>query len=205
MIALHACDTATDHAIHVGLRAGAQIIMCSPCCHKELRPQMLSAAPLRPMLQHGMHLGQQAEMLTDGLRALLLEACGYDDPGVRVRRAGAHQQEQDDPGGHAAKRGRTGGRSAAQIERSRASTACASSAWRCCSRPMPRRRRLRPAWRSALEVPEPRKTQGPLQMDRAQVDGPSGHHRDGSPSREGVWRRGSPCTLDAGARTYRAR
>jgi SAM-dependent methyltransferase len=78
MIALHACDTATDHAIHTGLRAGASIIMCSPCCHKELRPQLLSPHPLRPILKHGVHLGQQAEMLTDGLRAMLLEACGYD-------------------------------------------------------------------------------------------------------------------------------
>ncbi|MEO8153608.1 MAG: SAM-dependent methyltransferase, partial [Rhizobacter sp.] len=69
MIALHACDTATDHAIHLGLRAGAEIIMCSPCCHKELRPQLLSPHPLKPILQHGVHLGQQAEMLTDGLRA----------------------------------------------------------------------------------------------------------------------------------------
>ena len=78
MIALHACDTATDHAIASGVRAGAQIIMCSPCCHKELRPQLLSPHPLRPILKHGVHLGQQAEMLTDGLRALLLDACGYD-------------------------------------------------------------------------------------------------------------------------------
>ena len=78
MIALHACDTATDHAIHLGLRAGAEIIMCSPCCHKQLRPQLLSPHPLKPILQHGVHLGQEAEMLTDGLRALWLEACGYD-------------------------------------------------------------------------------------------------------------------------------
>ena len=78
MVALHACDTATDHAIDTGLRSGAQIIMCSPCCHKELRPQLLSPHPLRPILKHGVHLGQQAEMLTDGLRAMLLEACGYD-------------------------------------------------------------------------------------------------------------------------------
>ncbi len=78
MIALHACDTATDHAIHLGLRAGAEIIMCSPCCHKQLRPQLLSPHPLKPILQHGVHLGQQAEMLTDGLRAMLLDACGYD-------------------------------------------------------------------------------------------------------------------------------
>jgi SAM-dependent methyltransferase len=78
MIALHACDTATDHAIHLGLRAGAAIIMCAPCCHKQIRPQLLSPHPLRPILQHGVHLGQQADMLTDGLRALWLEACGYD-------------------------------------------------------------------------------------------------------------------------------
>ena len=78
MIALHACDTATDHAIHMGIRGGASIILCAPCCHKQLRPQLLSPHPLRPLLQHGVHLGQEAEMLTDGLRALLLEACGYD-------------------------------------------------------------------------------------------------------------------------------
>ena len=52
--------------------------MCSPCCHKELRPQLLQPHPLRPILKHGVHLGQQAEMITDSLRALLLEACGYD-------------------------------------------------------------------------------------------------------------------------------
>ena len=78
VIALHACDTATDHAIHLGVRAGASLIVCSPCCHKELRPQMKSPALLAPMLGHGIHLGQQAEMLTDSLRALLLQAHGYD-------------------------------------------------------------------------------------------------------------------------------
>ncbi len=78
MVALHACDTATDHAIDLGVRGGADIILCSPCCHKELRPQLLSPHPMRPILQHGVHMGQQAEMVTDGLRAMLLEAAGYD-------------------------------------------------------------------------------------------------------------------------------
>ena len=78
MIALHACDTATDHAIHLGLRSGAQIILCSPCCHKQLRPQLLSPHPLRSVFQHGIHAEQQAEMVTDSLRALLLQAQGYD-------------------------------------------------------------------------------------------------------------------------------
>ncbi len=78
MIALHACDIATDYAIHTGIRSGAAIILCSPCCHKQLRLQIHSPALLKPMLQYGLHLGQQAEMLTDSLRALFLEACGYE-------------------------------------------------------------------------------------------------------------------------------
>jgi SAM-dependent methyltransferase len=78
MIALHACDTATDFALHTAIRAQAAIVLCSPCCHKQIRPQMHLPTPLAPMLQHGIHLGQQAEMVTDSLRSLLLEAQGYD-------------------------------------------------------------------------------------------------------------------------------
>ncbi|WP_372403473.1 SAM-dependent methyltransferase [Acinetobacter piscicola] len=78
MIALHACDVATDFAIHTGIRLNAQMIMCAPCCHKELRPQLKSPKVLAPMLQFGIHAGQQAEMLTDTIRALLLNAYGYD-------------------------------------------------------------------------------------------------------------------------------
>ncbi len=78
MIALHACDMATDYAIHLGIRSGAAIIMCAPCCHKQLRPQMQSPELLKPMLKHGIHLGQEAEMVTDSLRGLLLEASGYE-------------------------------------------------------------------------------------------------------------------------------
>lgn len=77
MIALHACDIATDYAIHMGIATGAEIIMCSPCCHKQIRPQMTLPAVLAPMLTHGIHLGQEAEMVTDSVRALLLEASGY--------------------------------------------------------------------------------------------------------------------------------
>lgn len=77
MIALHACDIATDYAIHYGIRANASIIMCSPCCHKQIRPQIQSPELFKPMLQYGVHLGQQAEMITDSLRALFLEANGY--------------------------------------------------------------------------------------------------------------------------------
>ncbi len=78
MIALHACDTATDVAMHRGVTAGAAIILCSPCCHQELRPQLRSPPVLAPLLRHGIHMATQAEMLTDALRALLLQTAGYD-------------------------------------------------------------------------------------------------------------------------------
>ncbi len=78
MIALHACDTATDLAIHAGIRAGAAVILCAPCCHKEIRPQMTNPAVLQPVLRFGIQQAQEAEMVTDSLRALLLEASGYE-------------------------------------------------------------------------------------------------------------------------------
>jgi len=78
MIALHACDTATDHAIDLGVRAGAAVLVCSPCCHKELRPQLARPRLLSGLLRHGIHVGQEAEMVTDSMRALLLETCGYE-------------------------------------------------------------------------------------------------------------------------------
>lgn len=77
LIALHACDTATDMALHRGIRAGASLLLCAPCCHKEIRPQMTAPEILLPVLRYGVHLGQEAEMVTDSLRALLLESAGY--------------------------------------------------------------------------------------------------------------------------------
>ena len=77
MMALHACDTATDQALCMGIRAEAEIILCAPCCHKQIRPQIRPPEILEPLLKFGVHLGQEAEMVTDGLRALLLEANGY--------------------------------------------------------------------------------------------------------------------------------
>jgi hypothetical protein len=78
MIALHACDIATDIAIHTGIRTGADVIMCAPCCHKEIRPQIQIPEVLKPILETGIHLGQEADMITDTLRALQLEAYGYN-------------------------------------------------------------------------------------------------------------------------------
>lgn len=77
-IALHACNTATDHAIRRGIECGATLIAVSPCCHQELRPQLRSPPVLAPLLRHGIHMATQAEMLTDALRALLLQTAGYD-------------------------------------------------------------------------------------------------------------------------------
>jgi protein-L-isoaspartate O-methyltransferase len=77
LIALHACDTATDEALAKGIRAGADIIIVAPCCHKQVRKAMHPPADLQPILRYGILLERQAELLTDGLRALLLEDHGY--------------------------------------------------------------------------------------------------------------------------------
>ncbi|WP_273446035.1 class I SAM-dependent methyltransferase [Neolewinella agarilytica] len=77
LIALHACDTATDDALHKGLLADAEIMVVAPCCQKQVRRDMEVPAGLKPMLDHGILLERQAAMLTDSMRALLLEAEGY--------------------------------------------------------------------------------------------------------------------------------
>lgn len=77
LIALHACDTATDEAIAKGIRAQADLIVVAPCCHKQVRKAMQPPAELQPMLQYGILLERQAEMLTDAIRSLALEAHGY--------------------------------------------------------------------------------------------------------------------------------
>jgi SAM-dependent methyltransferase len=77
LIALHACNTATDDAIRRGVEAGAQLIIVAPCCHKEVRPQLGRPAPLAAVLEHGVMAERMAEWVTDGLRALFLEWAGY--------------------------------------------------------------------------------------------------------------------------------
>lgn len=80
LIALHACDTATDDAIAKGIAAGAELIVVAPCCHKQIRREMekhKAKNPLDFLLKHGTFMERQAEMVTDGLRALLLEYEGY--------------------------------------------------------------------------------------------------------------------------------
>lgn len=77
LIALHACDTATDDAIAAGIAAGARLIVCAPCCHKQVRKEMKASAAQLPMLQYGILFERQAEILTDTLRALIMEKHGY--------------------------------------------------------------------------------------------------------------------------------
>jgi hypothetical protein len=77
LIALHACDTATDLAIYRGIRMGSRLIVVAPCCHKQVRLSMVSEGVMRTVMRHGILEERQAEILTDGIRALLMESCGY--------------------------------------------------------------------------------------------------------------------------------
>lgn len=78
LIALHACDTATDDALARGIAAGAALIVVAPCCHKELSPQLTAPPVLAAALRHGIFHERQADFVTDALRTLLLEWAGYD-------------------------------------------------------------------------------------------------------------------------------
>jgi len=77
LIALHACDTATDDALAQAVKAGAALILAAPCCHREVRAQLRPPPVLREVLRHGILAEREAEIVTDGLRALLLEMHGY--------------------------------------------------------------------------------------------------------------------------------
>lgn len=77
VIALHACDTATDDALARGIAAGATLLVVSPCCQKELRPQLTAPPVLAGALRHGIFQERQAEFVTDAMRAALLEWAGY--------------------------------------------------------------------------------------------------------------------------------
>ncbi len=78
LIALHACDTATDDAIFKGIKANAKCIIVAPCCHKQVRKSMSPGPELQPIFKHGIYLERQAELLTDGIRGLILEKFGYN-------------------------------------------------------------------------------------------------------------------------------
>ncbi|MEQ9592062.1 MAG: SAM-dependent methyltransferase, partial [Cyclobacteriaceae bacterium] len=77
LIALHACDTATDDAIAKGIASKAKLIVCAPCCHKQIRQQVKGKEQESPLLKYGIFKEREFEMVTDTLRALMLEQKGY--------------------------------------------------------------------------------------------------------------------------------
>nr|WP_276904729.1 SAM-dependent methyltransferase [Pedobacter kyonggii] len=80
LIALHACDTATDDAIFKGIKANAELIVVAPCCHKQIRREIEQNKVKNDvsfLTKYGTFLERQAEMVTDGIRALILEYFGY--------------------------------------------------------------------------------------------------------------------------------
>ncbi len=78
MITLHACDTATDKALRFAINRGVKSVVCVPCCHKEMNKQGYTIDGLESVLRHGILNARIADSLTDGLRALYLEAMGYE-------------------------------------------------------------------------------------------------------------------------------
>jgi SAM-dependent methyltransferase len=78
LIALHACDTATDDAIYKGLVSKSSLIICAPCCHKQVRQSAKGTTQENPMLKYGIFKERQFEMVTDTIRALILEKHQYN-------------------------------------------------------------------------------------------------------------------------------
>ena len=77
LIALHACNTATDDAIIKGIESGAKLIICAPCCHKQIRQEMEKSKVVDAITRYGIFMERQAVMITDTIRALILEYFGY--------------------------------------------------------------------------------------------------------------------------------
>ena len=77
VVSLHACDTATDYAIEKAVKWGASVIMAVPCCQHEVNKQ-ISCKELQPLLKYGLIKERMAALITDAVRANLLEEQGYD-------------------------------------------------------------------------------------------------------------------------------
>ena len=76
VISLHACDTATDEAIALAVNNNVKSMVMVPCCHKEILSQY-SYEPFEGIIKHGIFKARMADVLTDGMRSLLLESLGY--------------------------------------------------------------------------------------------------------------------------------
>lgn len=78
VVALHACDTATDDALVLAIGRGVEAILCAPCCQRELANQLQAACmPLPAIARHGLLARDWASAMTDAFRAEILDACGY--------------------------------------------------------------------------------------------------------------------------------
>ena len=80
VLALHACDTATDDAIAYAVRAEARVLLSVPCCHHDLNRSLRPGGPaavLHPVLRHGILRERTADLVTDAFRALALRILGY--------------------------------------------------------------------------------------------------------------------------------
>ena len=77
VVSLHACDKATDYALEKAVKWGASVILAVPCCQHELNRQ-IHCDTLQPVLKYGLIKERMAALLTDALRANLLEQSGYD-------------------------------------------------------------------------------------------------------------------------------
>ena len=77
VVTLHACDTATDYALDKAVRWGAGVILSVPCCQHEVNEQIRSEE-LLPLMRYGIIKERMAALVTDAVRADLLEAAGYE-------------------------------------------------------------------------------------------------------------------------------
>jgi SAM-dependent methyltransferase len=80
VLALHACDTATDDALARALEWEASLVLAAPCCHHDIAAQLRSAEvpePYAMLTRHGILRERFADTLTDALRATLLRREGY--------------------------------------------------------------------------------------------------------------------------------
>ena len=76
VVTLHACDKATDYALAKAVEWDAQVILSVPCCQHELNDQIQNIL-LSPVLKYGLLKERMSALLTDGIRAELLESKGY--------------------------------------------------------------------------------------------------------------------------------